>query len=317
MNKTKLATLSSNSLARGLFFYHSYIWLKISHGTCSMDEVVNVLPIHYSDAPGQNVHVHQFPLLRRPLQIPPSAALTGKRIRARVKTVSRKLEIHVPVDTRPDVWSQEKSKTFGAARLEIDREQNLDMGKAKQREVEDDPRLTEVQLQSEQITQKGVYMLGIVRDGRLHLVPISQTHQFRPIQPYLDVMSRKSRRLRAGAGSDSDSNDGPPLDPDEPAPVITSQKKEKKSVEAKEVQVSVRKTGDDKGSNLQGGISAARREMLLAIRAEEEEPWQSVEFCGTETEASSEALESMFSRNGEQLECKTNMSTVLSSIKGL
>lgn len=302
MNKTKLATLSSNSLARGLFFYHSYIWLKISHGTCSMDEVVNVLPIHYSDAPGQNVHVHQFPLLRRPLQIPPSAALTGKRIRARVKTVSRKLEIHVPVDTRPDVWSQEKSKTFGAARLEIDREQNLDMGKAKQREVEDDPRLTEVQLQSEQITQKGVYMLGIVRDGedianidqdfdetfssgRLHLVPISQTHQFRPIQPYLDVMSRKSRRLRAGAGSDSDSNDGPPLDPDEPAPVITSQKKEKKSVEAKEVQVSVRKTGDDKGSNLQGGISAARREMLLAIRAEEEEPWQSVEFCGTEVGA--------------------------------
>lgn len=89
-------------------------------------------------------------------------------------------------------------------------------------------------------------------------------------------MSQKTRRSRGG-GSDSESDDGPPPDPDEVIPVVTAPKKEKKAGDAKEVQVSARKSGDDK--NFQGGMSAARREMLLAIRAEEDEPWQPVEFC--------------------------------------
>lgn len=95
-------------------------------------------------------------------------------------------------------------------------------------------------------------------------------------------MSRKSRRSRGDAGSDEDSDDGPPPDPDEPLPVqATTSKKEKKPLEAKEVQVSARKGVDDKG-NLQGGLSAVRREMLLAIRAEEDETWQDLEFCDGE-----------------------------------
>ena len=126
------------------------------------DEVVNVLPIHYSDALVPNVHLHQFPLLSRPLQVPPSAVLSGKRIRARVKTVARKLEISVPVDTRPEVWNDEKGKDFGMALLEDDREKNQETDKGKQKE---DPRLTEVRLRSEQIPQQGVYMLGIVYAG--------------------------------------------------------------------------------------------------------------------------------------------------------
>jgi DNA-directed RNA polymerase-3 subunit RPC5 len=95
-------------------------------------------------------------------------------------------------------------------------------------------------------------------------------------------MSRKSRRSRGDAGSDEDSDDGPPLDPDEPPPVqTTASKKEKKPLDVKEVQVSARKAIDDKG-NLQGGLSAARREMLLSIRAEEDEAWQDLEYCDGE-----------------------------------
>lgn len=110
-------------------------------------------------------------------------------------------------------------------------------------------------------------------------MPISETHQFRPTLTYLDIVSRKARHSRGG-GSDSESDDGPPPDPDEVLPVVTAPKKEKKAGEAKEVQVSARKSGDDK--SLQGGMSAARREMLLAIRAEEDEPWQPVQFCDGE-----------------------------------
>jgi len=93
-------------------------------------------------------------------------------------------------------------------------------------------------------------------------------------------MSRGNRRSRGGTGSGSETDDGPPPDPDEP-PVIVAPK-EKKPVDAKEVQVSARKPGEDKNGNLHGGMSAIRREMLLAIRAEEDEPWQGVEFCDGE-----------------------------------
>ncbi|KIJ68300.1 hypothetical protein HYDPIDRAFT_106473 [Hydnomerulius pinastri MD-312] len=276
------------------------------------DELISVLPIRYSDVLSPNVHLHQFPLLSRPLQTPPSAALSGKRIRTRVKPVSRKLEIHVPVDTRPEVWNLEKSKDLGSARLEDDREKNQEET-GKQREGEE-PRMTENRLRSEQIPPLGAYMLGIVRDGQLHLLPISETHQFRPTLTHLDTMSRKSRRSRGGAGDDSDSDDGPPPDPDE-APPVAAPKKDKKPVEAKEVQVSVRKSGDDK--TLQGGMSTVRREMLLAIRNEEDEPWQHVEFCDGETPESNEVFETMFSRNEEHLECKTEITSFLKSINGL
>ena len=91
---------------------------------------------------------------------------------------------------------------------------------------------------------------------------------------YLDVLSRKNRRR--GVDSDSDSDDGPPPDPDEPAPAPVP-KKEKKSTsgETREIQVSARKA-DDKGGLAQ--LSAVRREMLAAIRAEEDEEWAPLQF---------------------------------------
>ena len=260
------------------------------------DELVSVLPVHYSDRLCPNVHIHQFPLLNRPLQVPPSATVSGKRIRARVKPVSHRIEIHVPVDARPEVWNHEKSKDLGTAQREDDREKNQE-DQLKQKEGED-PRLTDSRLHSDPIPQCGAYMLGVMRDGerskgcpdgviladrestgRLHLVPISEMHQFRPTLTYLDIVSRKARRSRGG-GTDSESDDGPPPDPDEVLPVVTAPKKAKKTAEAKEVQVSARKSGDDK--NFQGGMSAARREMLLAIRTEEDEPWRPVQFCDGE-----------------------------------
>ncbi|KAI5991640.1 DNA-directed RNA polymerase III subunit Rpc5 [Pisolithus albus] len=279
------------------------------------DEIVSVIPIHYSDLLSPNVHVHQFPLLSRPLQIPPSAATSGKRIRARIKAVARKVEIQVPADTRPGIWNQDKSKQFGVARLEDDREKNQEGSSAKQRDGEE-PRLTEVRLQSEQIPQQGVYMLGVIRDDRLHLVPVSETHQFRPTLTYLDLTSRKSGRSKGGAGTDSDSDDYPP-DPDEPVPVVAAAKKEKKPAEGKEVQMSARKLVEDRNNSIQGGMSAIRREMLLAMRAVEEEPWQAIEFCDSGTEESNQVFQSILSDDKERLECKTGIATLLKSIRGL
>lgn len=131
------------------------------------DEIVSVLPIHYSDVLAPNIHIHQFPLLTRALQVPPSATASGKFIKARVKANTQRVEIQVPADTRPEVRNLERSKQLGAARLEDDRDQHQE-NKNKMREDEE-PRLSEVRLRSEEIVQKGAHVLGIIRDGLFDL----------------------------------------------------------------------------------------------------------------------------------------------------
>lgn len=125
------------------------------------DPIVSVLPIHISDALAPNIHLHQYPLLTRPLQVPPSAAQSGKKIHARLKPKAARLEVHVPVDTRPEVWNKDRGQELGQARVTDDAEK--DMGSKKSNNA--DPRLTEVRMRSEKIDSRGAYMLGIVRDG--------------------------------------------------------------------------------------------------------------------------------------------------------
>ena len=134
------------------------------------DEVVGVMPIHYTNTLAPNVLVLQFPLLTRPLEVPPSAAASGKRIKARIKPNVRKLEVHVPADIRPEVWNKERAAILGTARLEDDKERHQEP-KVKQREGEQ-PRLSEVRMSSEEIPRAGTYMLGVVRNGMYSLAVV-------------------------------------------------------------------------------------------------------------------------------------------------
>ena len=129
------------------------------------DRIVSVLPVHLSNNLAPDLQLHQYPLLNRPLDVPPSASISGKRIRARLKPTTRRLEVHVPVDPRPEVWSAERSKELGAGRMDDDNEKNQASG-SKLKEG-DEPRLSEVRYRSEEIPHVGAYMLGVVRDGEL------------------------------------------------------------------------------------------------------------------------------------------------------
>ncbi|KAI0304912.1 DNA-directed RNA polymerase III subunit Rpc5 [Russula brevipes] len=280
----------------------------------SDDRVVNVLPVHLSNNLAPNLQLHQFPLLNRSLGVPPSALISGKRIRARLKPTARRLEVHVPVDPRPEVWNVEKSKELGAGRMEDDKEKNQVSG-SKLKEGEE-PRLSEVRYRSEEIPHVGAYMLGVVRDGTLHLHPLNETHQLRPTLTYLDALSSKSRRSR-GADSDSDSGDASPPDPDDISPGTVHKKAKKAVGEAKEVQVVARKAEEKGGRDLQGGLSTMRRELLMSLRAEEEEEWQGLAYHSPESAESSEAYEAIFSRGSEKLESQSNITSFLSSISGL
>jgi DNA-directed RNA polymerase III subunit RPC5 len=138
------------------------------------DEIVGILPVHYANRYTSNIQLHQFPLLTRPLQAPPSAVVSGKRITARIKPDVHRLEVHVPADSRPEVWNVDRTKELGTARAEDDREKNQAF-KGKGREDEE-PRLSEVRLRSDEIPQKGVYMLGIVREGTIDSSPCLTTN---------------------------------------------------------------------------------------------------------------------------------------------
>lgn len=126
------------------------------------DRLVTSIPIRYSQSLS-NLQIHQFPLLNRPLQTPPSAADSGKFIRARIKPKSKRLEIHVPFDTRHDVWNKEKGQNLGAARTEDDRVKN--QGEANVKTPEGETRLNEMRMSSEEIPQHSTHMVGVVRDG--------------------------------------------------------------------------------------------------------------------------------------------------------
>lgn len=260
------------------------------------DELVAVLPIHLTNALAPNVQLHQFPLLSRPLQVPPSAKLSGKQISGRIKPDIRRLELHVPADTRTEVWNTEKARNLGAAQIDDDVEKKQERQKPRE---DEEPRLNEIRLQNERIPQRGAQMLGVMRNGmfriyatplsspkaqcflgRLNLHPIGEAHQFRPTLTYLDILSRRDRRSRLG-GSDSETDNGPPLDPEELPPVDVPKRDKKAPGPGKEIQVSARR-GDDKGSvSTLGGLSAVRRDMLRAIRAEEDEEWCSLHFFDT------------------------------------
>jgi len=235
------------------------------------------------------------------LEIPPSAAASGKRIKARIKPNVRKLEVNIPADTRPEVWNKERAAILGAARLEDDKEKKQE-SKVKQREGEP-PRLSEVRMSSEEIPRAGTYMLGIVRNGRLSLHPISETHQLRPTLTYMDHLSRK-KGGRGGEDSGSE-GDGPPQDPDEAATEATN--KEKPEPQAKEVQVSVRKSMPDE-KNVLGGLSVQRRELLSHIRAEEDDPWEELVYYDSMSGESREAFESLLSKEEQELQTSDTMS---------
>jgi len=134
--------------------------------------------------------------------------------------------------------------------------------------------------------------------------------------------------------SDSESDDGPPPDPDEPARIPAGKKEKGPTTESREVQVSARKIEDKGGAQVPGALSAVRKDMLHAIRAEEDLNWEDVQFYDMsvsdtrysprrsfepqhQTIESEQAFEKVFSHCDQVLECSTDMTAFLRKIHGL
>lgn len=251
------------------------------------DPVVSVIPIQLSSGLDPHLQLHQYPLLTRPLVVPPSASRAGKTISARRKPVADRLEIHVPFDTREEVWNARRGLEYGDARSEED---------GKKSSAREERRLEELRLQSERVTHRGIYMLGVWRGDRLHLHPISATYKFRPHLGYIDVLSQKTRRKSA---DDEESEEDPGVEDDKNA----RPKKGKK--DTREVHMVARKTDGTYSSSM----SDTRREMLRAIGAEESEGWVPIKYY--DEDASAKLLDQIVVPNDTLLECTSTLASML------
>lgn len=126
------------------------------------DPVVAVIPIQLSSALDPHLQLFQFPLLSRPLTVPPSANNAGKSITARCKPKSDKIEIHIPFDTRQEVWNQSRGLEYGDARREED---------GKKPSSREEYRLEELRLRSERVPHRGMYMVGVIRGSKSRIPP--------------------------------------------------------------------------------------------------------------------------------------------------
>jgi DNA-directed RNA polymerase-3 subunit RPC5 len=126
------------------------------------DPVVSVIPIQLSSALDPHLQLLQYPLLSRPLTVPPSADNASKNITARCKPKSDRMEIHVPFDTRQEVWNQRRGLEYGDARREED---------GKKPSSREESRLEELRLRSERVPHRGVYMVGALRGSKSRIPP--------------------------------------------------------------------------------------------------------------------------------------------------
>jgi hypothetical protein len=139
---------------------------------------------------------------------------------------------------------------------------------------------------------------------------------------HLDEQSNKNSSSKtAEVAADSDDGAG-----DRSAIPGLPRREDVNIADAKEALVTTRKSGDPRNIYLQSGVTAVRREMLLALRLEEDGRWEELAFCGvdvrdllaehtwilmrgTQSPESGNATEAMFSsRKNEWIDCATSMS---------
>ena len=127
------------------------------------DTVVASLPIYLSTTLVPNLQLYQYPLLQRPLQVPPSAKVAGKKINARFKPETDVIEIHIPFDTREDLWNKKQGREYGQHRAEEDGQKAIS---------KEERRLDDLRLKSERIREGAAYMVGVIRDSKLFFLSV-------------------------------------------------------------------------------------------------------------------------------------------------
>eukprot|EP00118_Oscarella_pearsei_P005959 m.27317 g.27317 ORF g.27317 m.27317 type:complete len:813 (+) comp29920_c0_seq6:228-2666(+) len=139
------------------------------------DPVVQEIDVFLSRKLSDNLCVLQFPL--RPADRP--FVSTHSTATARIKPKQQKLQVEFPIDTENEHYDQRKGRKM-ANDVELART-------PAERNTYDSPLMDKQLFSSDSsFSSVGRYAIGVLRQGQLHLTPISRIFRLRPSFDYLD-----------------------------------------------------------------------------------------------------------------------------------
>lgn len=251
------------------------------------------LPVYLSDSlpATSTLHVMQYPTYPRgrPLPVPDSARSRGMSERLRFKPGSNHVEVELPLDMRPAVYNldrgidmakganpdedaeDEAAGSSSSRRPKVKREPGLS-SLAHHHTPAVDKRLERTRLKSSLVPNQTNYLVGVVRDGALHLTPLHSILQLRPSMHYLDglddLADAEKRRVPSGGGGDGEEEEG-----GEAAAAAAPAKK------VQNINVTIRGGPDGPGGGRGGAGPMDSRDLLMAAQREAEaEKWVNLDW---------------------------------------
>lgn len=270
-------------------------------------ELLASLPVYLSNSlpSSSSLQVFQYPTYPkgRPLPFPQSARERGLQAAMRTRPRAKRVEIELPLDLRPPVYSTDRGEEFGegaAAAGPIgpgpkgsamkgggEKRIKSEFGGYQSLSSSSDPRkkLERTRLESTMMPHQTKYMLGVIRDRAVHLTPVDSVHQLRPSMHYIDALEALKRQQDKAAEEKNRAED----DEEEERRQIGTANSQK-ARKAQNLNVSIRSDGNSSSSsaaaaaaNRQGagfgsGGGDSRDHLMQAEREAESERWISLDW---------------------------------------
>lgn len=173
-------------------------------------EPVVSLPVYVSASvpPSSRLELFQYPLYARgrPLPVPATAAQRGQRVTSRWRPHANRVEMEIPLDMRETVYNHDRGMEWAenSASMGVIPTPGEPIVKQEDRAMDAPSRFDRMRLESHAVPNATHYMVGTVRDGELHLVPLDAVLQLRPSMQHVDLMSQAEDQNRRMPTSDDE-----------------------------------------------------------------------------------------------------------------
>ncbi|PKI85122.1 hypothetical protein MVES_000987 [Malassezia vespertilionis] len=174
------------------------------------EALVASLPVYLNGllSTSAQLQMFQYPLYPRgrPLPVPTFAAQRGETVTSRWRPHANRVEMDIPLDLRDAVYDSEKGEALAEVRqrsasIPVSGSGDVHV-KQEQPATESSARFDQMRLESSVVPNATEYMVGIMRNGELHLTPLHAILQLRPSMRHVDLLHQAEdgeRRRERGA----------------------------------------------------------------------------------------------------------------------
>lgn len=254
------------------------------------------LPVYLSASLPSSSHVElfQYPLYARgrPLPVPPTAAQRNQRVTTRWRPQANRVEMDIPLDMRENVYNRDRGRELAENCTSMPPINVPGADAVKQERTNDMPVANNVfdrmRLESTTVQPATRYMVGLVHQGEVHLVPLDAIVQMRPSMQHVDLMSQADEQHHRTSGDDEDTAAATPSAPTQKGASVVS------------LNVSMRTepTKASGATSRYGGMAGA----AVNQRDAEAERWVPLQFSH---DAHTEATHALLAQHRDPLVCST------------